>query len=109
MGQKIRLSFPAGVTTHQDSWARTWTADKYGIVEIDFAQGLVIDEFYAAGFLAVQPWTVNIEMLKAMKVPAGDGPYFLLELNRPVWRNSDNSGWIDAFGRAVVFSKPVKE
>ena len=97
----MKLCFPAGVGQHTDSVGRTWTADKYGMCDVPNLDGLVKSEFFAAGFRMPSTLTVYLEELKIMQCASGDGPFFVLELDKPVWRNSNNSFWVDAMGSPV--------
>jgi hypothetical protein len=44
--------------------------------------------------------TATRNALTSSQVDSGT-PYFDTTLNKPIWRNSSNSGWIDATGVTV--------
>mgnify|MGYP003387010951 CR=1 FL=1 len=105
----MKLCFPEGVHSHTDSWGRTWVADSYGMVEVPHTEGLAIAEFTRAGFIAPRINTLYAEQVQYLKVSSGAGPFFILEKNIPIWRNNNNTGWVNALGAPVRFEfKPKK-
>jgi len=81
-----------------------------GGVNYPLANGVIdIPDLYVLAALA-QGWTLagdvalvaqSAEFPTQGLVP-GFGPIFHRGLNKPLWRNAANSGWVDATGGAVV-------
>ena len=94
------MIFPPGITRFEDSRANVVQADATGRCTVDSAL-VDLDDYISAGFS--QPPDVASA---TRPVPTYPGqPYFDTTLasgvGRPIWRRTDNQGWIDAFGTAV--------
>jgi hypothetical protein len=92
----MKLAFPAGVGSFTDQSGTLYLPDANGMVDIGTQSP---DSFLNAGFT----FPTNAGAT-AGRPATGLSPgltYFDTSLNKPIWRNTANSGWVDATGAAV--------
>ena len=93
----MKIIFPAANMNYSDANNIKFQGDAQGVCDIGSRSPL---EFYAFGAMpfdeasgatGTRPTTGNYP----------GAPFFDTTLGKPIWRNSANSGWIDATGAAV--------
>jgi hypothetical protein len=92
----ITLIAPAGLNAFADSNGNKVQIDATGRVVVD-PTVVVLADFVNAGFQQAPDVAGSIRP----SVTYPGMPYFDTNLNKPIWRNSSNAGWIDATGAAV--------
>jgi len=93
----MKLAFPAGIGQFIDQSGNAWSPDQNGMVDIGANSP---DQFLAAGFVPL-PDTSGATGGRPTTGLATGLMYFDTTLNKPIWRNSANSGWVDATGTSV--------
>lgn len=93
----MKLVFPASLRQFIDQTGTVYLPDATGMLDIGSANPI---PFYNAGFIALPDNTVTT----ATRPTTGVSPglmFFDLTLNRPIWRNLSNNGWIFWNGAAA--------
>lgn len=93
----MKLIFPATLGQYIDATGTVYLPDATGMLDIGTA---LADPFLAAGFMAL-PENAGAT---ASRPTTGFSPglmFFDTTLNKPIWRNAANTGWIDATGASV--------
>jgi hypothetical protein len=93
----IKLQAPPGMTEFVDERARSFKVAADGSVTVD---PTVHDlaPFFRAGFVQ-QPHLSGTTATRPTATYSGQ-PYYDMSIDRPIWRNAANTGWIDAAGAA---------
>jgi hypothetical protein len=93
----ITLIAPPNITSgFADSIGNKVQIDATGRVTVDPAV-VVLSDFLVAGF--TQAPDVAGSTRPTVTYPGM--PYFDTNIGKPIWRRSDNGGWVDATGTAV--------
>lgn len=90
----MKLVFPPGVGQFTDANGNLYTPDANGLVDIGTQAP---DFFLAAGFVQLADNAGPTGTRPTTGIYAGL-MYFDTTLNKPVWRNAANTGWVDATG-----------
>jgi hypothetical protein len=90
----MKLIFPAGSTQFSDKNGVVYTPDANGMLDIG---ALIPDPFVQAGFIAL-PDNAGPSSARPSSGISPGLMYWDTTLNKPVWRNTANAGWVDATG-----------
>ena len=95
----MKLIFPSTLGLFQDSLGALWAPDASGMVTID-PSAQILTDFLGAGFVlpvgfgAARP-TVTYPGMQFFDTSLNSGA------GLPIWRNTANTGWINAAGVTV--------
>lgn len=93
----MKLIFPAGVSVFTDQTGVAYMPDANGMLDIGSADPI---PFLNAGFVSLPENNGSTSNRPTTGLSTGL-MFFDTTLNKPIWRNAANSGWVDATGIAA--------